>query len=934
MSLIWLSAHGAGLEGAESAYQTDPDSLWVDSTYKEAITHFVNNRLEEGLAMLDTVLKLTRRNGYYEMLINAENDKVRALEFLGMNSLEVLRGYDAIDRETLPLMEEPGPGHAKTWYNLGMWYHGAARYHLARDYLLRALSVMEKVEDRGFMFQRAMVYNILGMTYEGLGHHSLALDYFRESIAVREEMFGENTTRTTVVRINMIATMLSSGNMDGAERELDKVRETLVQADEDPLEDIIYLESKADVLRAAGDYEAAFEVFKRFETLLLRGELVEDLEVEAAVDRAALLSQLNRWDEAEACLKEKLKVVTGDQVKVFLYKGLTDLYIKWGRPSLAVKYAAIAEAFYFPEGREAVSSPSDLISGVKHSLSALASTAAALDLYADSTEQNADRGAVLNMIDEAERVFSVAKQRADAGELINLREQGWFDIYETGMKNAHILHETTGDNEWMERAWKFSEDAKSAALLTSVNRLGPEITEVIPGEEVQDELRLRNELAYFEERFKGGELNPDERLEFLHKRLALDSLMDTYQTKYPLYSKMRFDPPGLSLDEAAARARNGRSVLTFLSGEEMVYGIAVTSAGARLEVLGRSDSISNAVSQYRSAINTRPVTADFELAASDLKSAGKALYEMIAAPLFDRTDLGDHLLIIPDGPLHYLPFETLNSTTSGNVTDYFIFDVDISYAYSYTAFKESTTAGMDFLGDFLGLAPAFESDGTWRSLAGARAEIESVAERFPDGITRMDTANYDWFMDHKGKYRVLHFATHAYADEVEPMSSALLLDGGGAAGRSGVLRASDLYSMRIPAEMVVLSACNTGTGPVRRGEGVMSLAHGFAYAGSPSVVMTLWPANDEAIKDLMDVFYANLTKGKSKSASISEAKRAYLKGADGYTAHPYFWANLISIGNDDALTLEGRTDIPAWVWVSGGFILIGGIWILRRKRAY
>lgn len=927
-------AHGADADFSEPTPATNRDSLLADSLYGEAISLFTNRRLEEGLEILDTVLTLARSSGQYEMLVMAENDRVRALEFLGMNALEVLKGYDAIDREIHPLMPEATVAHAKTWYNLGMWYHGVARYHLARDYLRRAVSVMEEAGRADF--QRAMIYNVLGMTHDGLGDHTLAINYFRESIAVRESMFGKHAQQTKAVRINLITTLIASGNMEEAERELEILEEVLFKGGIKPRDSKLYMECKSEFLSASGKYSEAFEAFEQFEMLSTKVDMVEDMKVKMVVDRSALLTHLGRWEEADSALKDKLEAVGGDDVKVFLYKGLADLHIKWGRPAAALKYAGIAESYYFPAGRRAVRTPSDLISGVKHSLSALATTAKALDLYADSTDEPADRRAVLEMIDEAERVFSMAKRRADAGELINLREQGWFDIYEKGMKNAHALHKATGEAQWVERAWKISEDAKSATLLTSVNRLGPEISKLKPGREVEDELRLRNDLAYYAEEMKEGRLDPDERKVFLRKRLALDSLMETYQNRYPDYSAMRFDPVTPSLNEALEQARSGRSVLAYLCGEASVYGISVTKSGSRFEVLGRTDSLADAVSRYRSSLNTRPGPDDFDRKTYELNRAGRALYEMLVSPLLDLSDVGDRLLVIPDGPLHFLPFETLSTGSASNssvAADYLIFDVDLSYAHSFTAFVKSTSSGQHFSGDFLGLAPEFHAAGPWRSLAGARSEIESIAARFPAGIAVNDTANYELFMSLKGQYRVLHFATHAFADEADPLNSALLLDGGTAAGRSGVLRASDLYAMSIPAEMVVLSACNTGAGPVRRGEGVMSLAHGFAYAGSPSVVMTLWPADDVAVKDLIEGFYSGLAEGKSKSASISAAKRAYLNTADSYTAHPYFWAGLISIGNDDPLSMEREAKIPMVVWIAAGLLLAGGVWLRRRKSA-
>ena len=90
--------------------------------------------------------------------------------------------------------------------------------------------------------------------------------------------------------------------------------------------------------------------------------------------------------------------------------------------------------------------------------------------------------------------------------------------------------------------------------------------------------------------------------------------------------------------------------------------------------------------------------------------------------------------------------------------------------------------------------------------------------------------------------------------------------------------------------MVVLSACETGIGKLQRGEGIISLARAFAYAGAKSIVTSLWSVNDQKTKDLMLLFYKNLRKGKSKSEALREAKLSFIAKNDNPNAHPFFWA--------------------------------------------
>jgi CHAT domain-containing protein len=107
--------------------------------------------------------------------------------------------------------------------------------------------------------------------------------------------------------------------------------------------------------------------------------------------------------------------------------------------------------------------------------------------------------------------------------------------------------------------------------------------------------------------------------------------------------------------------------------------------------------------------------------------------------------------------------------------------------------------------------------------------------------------------------------------------------------------------MNLKSRLTVLSACNTGSGRLQKGEGVMSLARAFLYAGCPAIVMTLWSVEDASSANLMIDFYKNLLSGYSKDEALRKAKIKHIKNADPLKAHPYFWLGYVSIGDQRAL---------------------------------
>ncbi|MDO8970542.1 MAG: CHAT domain-containing protein, partial [Saprospiraceae bacterium] len=118
------------------------------------------------------------------------------------------------------------------------------------------------------------------------------------------------------------------------------------------------------------------------------------------------------------------------------------------------------------------------------------------------------------------------------------------------------------------------------------------------------------------------------------------------------------------------------------------------------------------------------------------------------------------------------------------------------------------------------------------------------------------------------------------------------------------LYARDLYTYTLNADMVVFSACKTGVGKLRRGEGIISMARAFSHAGAKSIVTTLWDVDDVASKDLLVDFYQQLQQGKTKDAALQQAKIDFLtknRGDGGAMMHPFFWAGFIAIGDMGAM---------------------------------
>jgi CHAT domain-containing protein/lipopolysaccharide biosynthesis regulator YciM len=384
-------------------------------------------------------------------------------------------------------------------------------------------------------------------------------------------------------------------------------------------------------------------------------------------------------------------------------------------------------------------------------------------------------------------------------------------------------------------------------------------------------------------------------------------------------------------------AGSGTTIIEYALGERESHLWIVTHDRLKMVTLPRRDVIEKAVSAYRELINRRPSTqADVD---AFVKPA-KHLYEVLVQPVSRYLKKGQGLVIVPDGGLWYLPFETLvepgTSGTAPNQPHYLIEDYAITYAPSASVFGDLQVAanerrkqpdlrrhGLLAYGDpvFSRATVPQARDHSGTSLSGDEI-VRSVYQQaasihfYPLPMTRDEVVGIGEFYrpdqrklrlgpeateasvkhDRLTDYRIIHFATHSVMDEETPAMSGVVLSLVNTGDEDGVLRMNEIFNLDLDADLVVLSACPTGLGKLMRGEGMVGLTRAFMYAGSPRVVVSLWEVNDMATPEFMKAFYKGLTHGDTTTAALRRAKLAMLKSDTPAYHHPYFWAPFVLVG--------------------------------------
>jgi CHAT domain-containing protein len=284
----------------------------------------------------------------------------------------------------------------------------------------------------------------------------------------------------------------------------------------------------------------------------------------------------------------------------------------------------------------------------------------------------------------------------------------------------------------------------------------------------------------------------------------------------------------------------------------------------------------------------------------EIERGGVRLHDSLIRPALPLLTKGDVLVIIPDGILHALPFATLKNSQTGR---YLLEDHPVQVAPSATMFdrasarlRRANTAG----GNVLVLANPKLADGEAMNLpdlARAEAEAYDIAALYQNATVLIGPrATKRAFLDHAGRYRIVHFAGHALANEQYALLSRLLL------ARDDPREAGSLFAHEIldlnlgTTDLVVLAACRTGGGAIKKGEGPLSLARPFLAAGVPSVVATLWDVRDDASRALFGAFYRNLRQGYEPVFALRDAQLRLLRDPDANLQSPAAWGPFHSVG--------------------------------------
>ncbi len=529
--------------------------------------------------------------------------------------------------------------------------------------------------------------------------------------------------------------------------------------------------------------------------------------------------------------------------------------------------------------------------------------------------------------------------------------QNTYNVYTQVLMRQHRAEPTKGFDAL---ALAVSERQRARSLLDLLAESGTEMNDAVDPKLVERERTLAKQLSDKAQIRPGS---PEQaaalKLEISQIETDLERAQVAIRTANPNYAALTRPQP-LTLAEIQAQLDADTVLLEYSQGYEQSYVFVVTKDALTTYELPKPEVIEKSAREVYELLTARSTTKADETAIqrqerinqaeAKLPNAAKELSQMILAPV--AAQLGSkRLMIVAHGALQYIPFAMLPDPATGGTQPLIVGHEVVSLPSASTlVFQRAALAGrqpapktLAVIADpvFARTDPRFKtavplddkapassikpadmrglehitdaSDGksgslVIRRLPFTRQEADALVALTPKNATfkaidfqanRTNVLNGDL-----SQYRYVHFATHGVMDAERPGLSSLVLSTVDAAGRpqNGFLRANDIYNMKLPAELVVLSACQTGLGKEVKGEGLIGLTRGFMYAGAKRVVVSLWSVNDKATSDLMTKFYRGMLKDNERPAAALRTAQIEMWKQKKWRS-PYYWA---------AFTMQGE----------------------------
>ncbi|HEU4509454.1 MAG TPA: CHAT domain-containing tetratricopeptide repeat protein [Pyrinomonadaceae bacterium] len=845
-------------------------AYYSSNEYRKALDYF-NETLALAVALKDQKLEASTQT-YVGGMLDILGDVSRALDHQQRALALARQGSNRL-------------AEASALSNIGKIYNDVADWQKALEFYAQALPIFRSL---GLKPNEAVTLHNIGIAHFQAGEHQKALDYLQQSLPLVREAGNKISEANTLVNI-------------------------------------------ARIYRRSGDNKKAFDYLNQAHAMQKQAG--------------------NKAQEGETLDEIGLTWLAERQPTKALDYHLQAVEIQRAVGSMrreAVALINVGEAYTDLNQPEKALEPLNNAVAMLRSISDLSNVAIAMARLARAEQKRNNLDAAHKYITESLAAIETVRSRAISLQMRAsyraLAEES-YEFYIDVLMQQHAQNPSHG---FAVRAFEASERGRARSFLERLNERRVDIRQGVDAALIEKERNLAqvlNAKAQREMQLKARKGNKEE-IATLQREISAHE--DEYQqvqaairTSSPQYSALT-QPQPLGLKEIQPHLDADTVLLEYSLGETRSYLWAVTNDSLKSYELPKQDVIDKAARDVYASLTARSVVKSLEapearkariaLADQKFQKAAAELGRIILAPA--AADLrGKRLVIVADGALQYVPFAALSvSDNRPLILDHELISLPSASAFAIhrqnLANRTAAPKAVAVIAD-----PVFSTnDARLRGNARTAAPREQVATRIiehteggPGGqmsISRLPftRSEADQIVavapaassmkaldfrasreiatsDELSKYRYVHFATHGYLDTSRAGLSAIVLSLVDEQGKpqDGFLRTHDIYNLKLPAELVVLSACETGLGKDLEGEGIDGLTRAFMYAGARRVVVSLWNVNDKATASLMQRLYAGMLRSnKSPAAALRAAQIEMLRTRQWQS--PYFWAAFVMQG--------------------------------------
>ena len=748
-------------------------------------------------------------------------------------------------------------GEERTLNNIGGIYWATGEYQQALKFYQETLTIAKAIENRA---GEGRTLNNIGGIYEATGEYQQALDYLQEALTISRaigDRAGEGTTLNNI----------------------------------------------GEIYRATGEYQQALKFYQ--ETLTIAKAIGDRAGEGTALNNIGLVYQAPKeYQKALDSLQEALTIhrEVGDQAgEEATLNNIGTIYEATGEYQQALDYFQEALTISRAIGDQA---------GEQKTLGNIGYVYEQQEQWRKAVDYDQNAIAILETI----------RSNAGGNEARESFLGQSISVYPHIVKCLLQL-------DALGEAFAYIERSKARSFLEQLYEASTGLKHGVDEQLLTEETNLYGKLSVIAQNLK-KQLSKEKREQLLEKRHSLEYELSVLQmrlrTSNPRYAELKYPQPVTVEQLQQEILKEGDIIVEYLQGDEELYVFIIgkrnfSTHTIELKAQDLSDRIEQFLKPLRN-VSHEKLNAEF----------ANQLYQFLFQPLEQKIVEASsgkeiqHLIIVPDGLLFYLPFETL-VTKNGEISEYLVDRYTISYSPSASVLKPEilpVRQPEQYQQELLALAPFGEgemttahvamkstenlllSDTLRSGLEGVEplrysvGEVQTISSLYPQSVLKIGPeATKTFFKEHAKGNRYLHLSTHGYLDNEHAMYSGLLFS-------DGMLQTYEIFNMDIDADLTVLSACQTGLGELKAGEGLVGLTRAFMYAGSPSVLVSLWPVSDPSTAAFMKRFYRNLKKGMSKAESLQETKiwmkeKSYHTDEHGNVIkhdHPFYWAPFILVG--------------------------------------